>query len=273
MADRSEKITATEKDTGETQRPYEEILESEIVQGLRELRRRTGGLLLSGLSAGLDIGFSLFLMAAMVTAVSGDLPDGVVRILVANAYAAGFVFVVLGRSELFTEHTTLAVFPVLGGHARVRQLARLWALVYCSNVVGAALFAAMAVVIGPALGVIEPAVFGTIAHDLVRHDADVILLSALLAGWMMGLLSWLLSATRDTISQILVVWSITAAIGFGQLHHSILGTVEVLAGYFAGQGTTLADYWHFILWSTLGNALGGVIFVALIKYSHAVRRD
>lgn len=273
MAESNDKVTTSEGEARETQRPYEEILEAEIVQGLRELRRRTTGLLFSGLSAGLDIGFSLFLMAAMMTAVSGDLPDGVVRILVANAYAAGFVFVVLGRSELFTEHTALAVFPVLGGHARVTQLARLWGLVYLSNLVGAALFAVLAVVIGPGLGVIEPAVFGEIAHDLFRHEADVILLSALLAGWMMGLLSWLLSATRDTISQILVVWSITAAIGFGQLHHSILGTVEVLAGFFAGQGTTLADYWHFIVWSTLGNALGGVIFVALIKYSHAVRRD
>lgn len=85
---------------------------------------------------------------------------------------------------------------------------------------------------------------------------------------MMGLLSWLLSAARDTISQVFVVFLVTAAIGFGQLHHSIVGTVEVLAGVFAGQGIDLAHYGHFILWATVGNALGGVIFVALIKYSH-----
>ena len=255
----------------ESQKRYEEILESEISQGLQELNRPADGLILSGLSAGLDIGFSLLLMAAMITAVGGELPSGVVRILVANMYSVGFIFVVLGRSELFTEHTSLAVFPVLGGQAGLLELGRLWGLVYVSNLVGAAAFALLAVRIGPGLGVVEASAFGEIAHSMVDHGAAMIFLSALLAGWMMGLLSWLLSASRETIAQILIVWLVTAAIGFGQLHHSIVGTVEVLSGVFAGLGVTMADYAHFLLWSTLGNAIGGVIFVALIKYSHAVR--
>lgn len=257
----------------DSQKTSGEILTAEIAQGLQELRRNAIGLTLSGLSAGLDIGFSLFLMAAMLTAVGGQLPDGVVRILLANMYAVGFIFVVLGRSELFTEHTSLAVFPVLSGDASVAALARLWSLVYVSNIVGATAFAGLVVVVGPKLGVAEPVAFGEIARNLVEHSWGIIFLSALVAGWMMGLLSWLVSASRETISLILIVWLVTAAIGFGQLHHSILGTVEVLAGVFADQGVTLFDYGHFILWSTLGNALGGVIFVALIKYSHAIRQE
>lgn len=255
----------------DSQKTSGEILTAEIAQGLQELRRNAIGLTLSGLSAGLDIGFSLFLMAAMLTAVGGQLPDGVVHILLANMYAVGFIFVVLGRSELFTEHTSLAVFPVLSGDASVAALARLWSLVYVSNIVGATAFAGLVVVVGPKLGVAEPMAFGEIARNLVEHSWGIIFLSALVAGWMMGLLSWLVSASRETISLILIVWLVTAAIGFGQLHHSILGTVEVLAGVFADQGVTLLDYGHFILWTTFGNALGGVIFVALIKYSHAVR--
>lgn len=256
----------------ESQKPYEAILESEITQGLQELGRPADGLILSGLSAGLDIGFSLLMMAVMLTAVGGEIPDGIVRVLVANMYTVGFIFVVLGRSELFTEHTSLAVFPVLGGQAGVLALARLWGLVFVANLAGAAAFAWLAVRIGPGLGVIDPSAFGVIAHGLVDHTAWVIFLSALLAGWLMGLLSWLLSASRETIAQIVIVWLVTAAIGFGQLHHSIVGTVEVLSGVFAGQGVTLGDYSRFLFWSTLGNAIGGVIFVALIKYSHAVRR-
>ncbi len=85
----------------------------------------------------------------------------------------------------------------------------------------------------------------------------------------MGLLSWLVAAGRDTISQIVVVWLITTAIGFAKLHHVILGTVEVMAGYFAGQGITRFDIGHFLLWATLGNALGGTVFVAFVKYGHA----
>lgn len=258
---------------GTTRKPYSDILSAEIAEGLRELRRSALGLFLSGLSAGLDIGFSVLLMAAMLTAVGDALPNGLVRILLAHVYAVGFILVVLGRSELFTEHTALAVFPVLSGEAGLTSLGRLWGLVYLSNIIGATLFAGLIVIVGPALGVIDPAAFGEIARSLVEHNWWIIFLSGLLAGWMMGLLSWLLSAARDTISQILVVWVVTASIGFGQLHHSILGTVEVLAGVFSRQGVTLANYGHFIIWATVGNALGGVIFVALIKYAHAVRRE
>jgi formate/nitrite transporter FocA (FNT family) len=94
-------------------------------------------------------------------------------------------------------------------------------------------------------------------------------LSAVLAGWLMGLLSWLVAAGRDTISQIVIVWLVTTAIGFAGLHHVILGTVEVLSGAFSGQGINVNDFGRFLLWSTLGNAFGGVFFVALIKYGHA----
>jgi formate-nitrite transporter family protein len=96
----------------------------------------------------------------------------------------------------------------------------------------------------------------------------VILMSGIMAGWLMGLLSWLVAAGRDTISQIVVVWMVTTAIGLGRFHHAIAGSVEVLAGVFAG-GVTFADYAHFLGWATLGNLIGGPIFVALIKYGHA----
>jgi formate/nitrite transporter FocA (FNT family) len=86
---------------------------------------------------------------------------------------------------------------------------------------------------------------------------------------LMGLLSWLVAAGRDTISQIVLVWLITTAIGFAGLHHVVLGTIEVLAGAFAGQEIGPADFGRFLLWATLGNILGGTIFVALIKYGHA----
>lgn len=255
----------------EPKKSYRTILTQQIVEELGQLERPSSGLLLSGLSAGLDVGFSLFLMGVMLTLVQGTLSDPLVRILVANMYSVGFIFVILGRSELFTEHTTLAILPVLSGRATLRALGRLWALVYAANMLGGAAFAALAILIGPALGVIQPWAFESIAHHLVSHPWWVILLSAILAGWLMGLLSWLVTAGRDTISQVFFVWLVTTAIGLGGLHHSVVGTVEVLAGVFAGPRLGLDDYVHFIIWTTLGNALGGIFFVALIKFSHVVR--
>jgi formate/nitrite transporter FocA (FNT family) len=87
----------------------------------------------------------------------------------------------------------------------------------------------------------------------------------------MGLMSWLVAASRDTISQIVLVWLIASVIGLARLHHAVVGSVEVLAGLFAGQGIQAADFGYFLLWTTIGNAVGGGVFVALIKYSYAVR--
>ncbi len=118
------------------------------------------------------------------------------------------------------------------------------------------------------MGIIDNAAFRAIAHPLVDHPAYVIVLSGVLAGWLMGLLSWLVAAGRNTISQIVIVWMITAAIGLAHLHHAILGSVEVLAGVFSSQ-VTLGDFGHFLLWATLGNMIGGPVFVALLKFTHS----
>src|SRR5436305_9637433 len=170
----------------EPQKSYETILEQEIAAGLTELERPAPALLLSGLSAGLDVSLSLLLMAVMKT-LTQDQPRVVSEILVAMMYAAGFLFVILGRSELFTEHTTLAVLPVLDGRASLRQLGRLWGLIYAANLIGATAFAAFAAFTGPRLGVIAPRAFGEIAAGMVDHPGRGILLSGILDGCPLGL--------------------------------------------------------------------------------------
>lgn len=116
-----------EKDQ-EPQRDYQAILDDEIAAGVRQFGRSRSGLALSSLSAGLDIGFGPLLMVVVLTLFAGRESEPVVRLLVANAYAVGFIFVILGRSELFTEHATLAVLPVLDGKASVSALGRMWGL-------------------------------------------------------------------------------------------------------------------------------------------------
>ncbi len=251
-------------------RPYHDMLVEEIISGLGELRRPAIGLLISGLSAGLDIGFGVLLMSAIATEFGERVDPALERLILANLYAVGFIFVVLGRSELFTEHTSLAVFPVLAGRATVAALARLWSLLYVANIAGALLFAAMLAFIGPRLGFATPDAFKRIATPLTAHAWWLLLLSGVVAGWLMGLLAWLVSATRDTLSQIVFVWLVTASIGIARLGHSIAGAVEVGAAMFALKQFDPLTLGGFLLWTTIGNALGGACFVALLKYGHAV---
>ena len=259
---------ATDAPRQEAQKSYHTILEQHVRQAQEELERPAVALLLSGLSAGLDLGFGPFLMAVMPTLTARELPHSVTQILTALAYAVGFIFVVMCRSELFTEQTTSAVLPVLSRRAGVRQLLRLWALVLSSNLVGAALIAAIISQVGPRMGVIEISALQQAAAKLLDHEWWIMLLSAIAAGWLMGLLAWLVIASRDTVSQIIAVTLTTFVIGIAGFHHSIAGTIEVLMAVFANAGPTPGDFGPFLVWSVLGNAVGGAIFVAVLKFGH-----
>ena len=89
--------------------------------------------------------------------------------------------------------------------------------------------------------------------------------ASILAGWPMGLLSWLVAAGRDTISQIVIVWMIASAIGLCGLHHAVLGSTKFWRACLLRCNLTVADYAHFFFWTTLGNGIGGPLFVALLK--------
>jgi formate/nitrite transporter FocA (FNT family) len=253
------------------QKPTRNVLDSLIGSGLHEMKRERSGLLLSGLSAGLDIGFGPLMMGVVLTLSTGGFGDLGTELLLATVYSIGFVFVILGRSELFTEHTTLAVIPVLDGQASPRQLARLWGLVYAGNIIGGTLFTLLAIPLTPGLGVVSTGAFETIALKLVSHELHWLFVAGVFAGWLMGLLAWLVTAAQETMSRLFLIWVVTATIGLLHLPHSIAGNVEVLFGLFTSSAISLSDYLAFLVLATAGNAFGGATFVALLKYGHVVR--
>jgi formate/nitrite transporter FocA (FNT family) len=268
----SEQAEAEAKDEGDDeQKGSTTILAQSIQNAVNEFERSNSGLFLSGLSAGLDIGFGPLLMAVVLTLLGTESPEAFREFALANSYAVGFVFVIIGRSELFTEHTTLAVLPVLDDRASLADLGRLWGVVYAGNIVGGTAFAFLAVTFAPEYGIAETVAFAEIAGGLVDHSAVSLLTGGILAGWLMGLLAWLVIGARETVSRLLLVWLVTLTIGLMHLPHSIAGNVEVLAGLFASDAVGYVDYGRFIVTATVGNAVGGAVFVALLKYGHVVR--
>ena len=251
--------------------PAKEILRSMIEKGEHELDRETDGLFLSSFSAGLDIGFGPLLMGVILTLSIGSYGDLGTELLLASAYSVGFIFVILGRSELFTEHTSLAVMPVIDGRSSLKELGRLWSIVYAGNILGGLIFTGLAVLLMPGLGVINPEAFGTIAYKLVSHQLHWLFIAGIFAGWLMGLLAWLVSSAENTIGRVFFIWMVTATIGILHLPHSIAGNVEVLFGLFTTSSVTLIDYLSFLSLATLGNAFGGAIFVGIMKYGHIIR--
>lgn len=245
-----------------------QILDEQIETSLHEFNRSNLGLFISSFAGGMEVGFSVLLMGTVFTMFSAKISPEVMHILLSFCYPIGFIFVIIGRSELFTEHTALAVLPVLNGSVGLKSLLTLWGLVYAGNLVGGYLFSLLISQIGIMNGFIYDEAFLHLANELTHHKWYNILFSALVAGWMMGLLGWLLTSSQETISRIVVIILVTATIGLAGLHHCIVGSIEVFSGMIVHQDVHLYHYIHFLVWATLGNILGGVVFVALLKFGH-----
>ncbi len=248
-------------------RSYEDILHSQIKEGEKQLDRKGKGLFFSSLSAGLDIGFGPFLMAAVLTFASGVYSEASIDFLLAALYPVGFIFVVISRTDLYTELDARAVFPVLNNLSSLSRLIRLWAYVIIGNLIGGFLFSAMAVYIGIQYGIVEPQAFAHLANVYTERTTWQLFMGAIFAGWLMGLVAWLVVAARTTISAIFFVWLCTFTIALLHLPHSIAGNVEVAMGLFVDPAVSIFDYGRFLIASLIGNAIGAIIFAAILKFA------
>lgn len=181
-------------------------------------------------------------------------------------YPIGFIMVILGQSILFTEQTSLLTLPVLNKKRQFSSLIKLWSLVIFGNLVGGWIISFIIVWIGPELHIFDLETVEKIAVHVTDYPALTIFASAILAGWLMGLLSWLIAASKDTLSRIVIVFMITTILAFIGLHHSIVGNIEVFSGLISSTKIGWSDYLSFQGIALLGNAIGGAFFVALLKY-------
>ncbi|WP_211226739.1 formate/nitrite transporter family protein [Algoriphagus vanfongensis] len=262
--DREIQSSKNEKKDGT--KTHGEILRDQITDALETYDKSSSSILLSSLTAGMEIGFSYLLLCSLFFFLEGKVEEDSIFKMISLVYPLGFILVVLGQSILFTEQTALLTLPVLNKKRSLSSMLRLWGLVVSGNLLGGYFIGLLLIWLGPRLGIFDLRVIETIALHVIDAKVPVILVSALLAGWLMGLLSWLLASFRDTISQIVVIFLITSVLSFTSLHHSIIGNIEVFAGTITSDQIGIGDYLTFQSTALIGNALGGAIFVALLKY-------
>jgi formate/nitrite transporter FocA (FNT family) len=235
-------------------------------EGQEELLRPAAALVWSAVAAGLSMGFSLVGEGVLHAA----LPDAPWRPVVAKlGYSLGFLFVVLGRQQLFTENTLLVILPFLArpGLGPLRRVARVWALVLAGNLAGALAFAASlryGDVVSPELH----RAFSEIGHRALAPGPAGVLVRAVYGGWLIALMVWLLPAARS--ARFFVIVAVTWLVGAGEFSHSIAGSIEVLFLAVTGQvgiGTFLGG---FLLPALVGNSVGGVALVAALNHAQVV---
>jgi len=235
-------------------------------EGQDELERSTAALAWSGLAAGLSMGFSLLGQGVL----RAHLPDASWSPLVYNlGYSLGYLVVILGRQQLFTENTLTVILPLLqkrdGG--TLRNVARLWVTVLLANLTGAWLFALVA----NGTNAFDPDLqraFVVLGEEAIRAGFATTLLRAIFAGWLVALIVWLGPFAQS--GRIWVVVIITWLIGAAGLAHVIAGSVETMFLAFHGTISWLDCVSGFILPALIGNIIGGVALVAALNHAQVV---
>lgn len=83
---------------------------------------------------------------------------------------------------------------------------------------------------------------------------------------MIALVAWMVTASRWTIGQVVMIWLLTFIVGIGRFAHCIVTSSEILAAVVSGP-VAPAIYLHWLLFATLGNIAGGVVIVSLLNYA------
>lgn len=242
------------------------VYEAIRLEGEDELVRPFSALAWSGLAAGLSIGFSL-LAEAFLTA---HLPDAPWRPLITRSgYCLGFLIVILGRQQLFTENTLTVILPLLM-HKDAKtflRVARLWTIVLTANLVGTAIFG----LVIARIAIFEPEIQKSIGDIAATHwglGFGTIVLRAIFAGWLIALMVWMLPGADS--SRVAIIIIVTYIIGIGSLSHVIAGSTNVFYLVFSGHISIWGYFTNFLAPTLLGNILGGVSLVAALAHGQVI---
>lgn len=245
---------------------YTEILSRVIHEGEEIFKIKKRAMFLSAGIGGLEIGFSYVLICTLFFLLKGSVDETTIFRLFGLVYPLGFILVVLGKSALFTEQTSVLALPVLNGQRTIWELLQIWGIVILGNVLGGIVFVFFIAALASELGLFNEETMISIGSHVIEHSYWVLFVSAIFAGWLMGLLTWLLNSTVQVLTRILIVTLITGTIGFLGFHHSIVGNIEVFGAFLFADDITLSDYLMFLLITLSGNGIGGAIVVGLFKY-------
>jgi formate/nitrite transporter FocA (FNT family) len=248
-----------------SRRTAAQIFADAVEVGEEELKRSSPGLMFSGLAAGLGMGLS-GLGSAVVVATVGHSQSGL--LLAALLYPLGFIAVIVGRAQLFTENTLFPVILVLDRRRHLLNTVRLWTVVFIANVGGALLFAVLMVV----AHTLSPSLRDSLEY-LGAHAAagswGGLFWKGIAGGWIIALVAWLVTASRDTTAQVALIWFATFVIGAAHLAHCIAGSGEILSAVLGGH-LSVGTFFYWLSAATLGNAVGGVVMVSLLNYGQVV---
>jgi formate/nitrite transporter FocA (FNT family) len=239
-------------------------------EGRRRLARPVLELCATALVGGFDVAFGVVAFALTAAAIGASRPE-LAHLAGALAFGIGFVFVVVGKSELFTENFLV---PIAGLERRSRaswlKLGELWTGTLLLNLVGGTALALL---------ITSKGVLPRTSHDelvrlaerLTSHSAMAELLSAVVAGALMTLMTWFVEGAAETSGvRIVMSWIVGALIALGTFNHAIVSTIELVFGMRYGAGVTVGELFSNLGLAVAGNFVGGLLLVTFARSAQAL---
>ena len=253
------------------ERPSAQDIYEQVASNARqELGRSSVSLAISGLAGGVFMGLSALGNAVVLALLTsgGVTPSPSAQFIAKMFYPLGFIAVILGRSQLFTENTLYPVALVLAEKNHFWKTMKLWAVVLPFNVIGALLFATLAVRTTALPG---PAVHSLVqlGLDAMHHPAATVFWSGVMGGWIIATVAWLVSGSHSITGSVLIIWMLTFVVGLANFAHCIASAGELFSAILAG-GAPWISFPHWFVPAVGGNICGGVGMVTLLEYGQVV---
>jgi formate/nitrite transporter FocA (FNT family) len=241
----------------------------EVVRRLgdEEMERPATSLWWSGIAAGVSMSFSLLAESAL----EAHLPEASWKHLVTSmGYTVGFLMVILGRQQLFTESTITVVLPVLKDFTRsnVFKMARLWAIVLAANLIGT-LFAAVFWRLMPAMPAEYYPAALKISSTLTRLTWLETLLGGVGSGFIIASMVWMIPTAEG--SKFAVIALMTYLIAVAGFTHIVAGSMEAYILVLFGEWEWWRAITAFIVPTLIGNIIGGTALFAAISYAQVMK--
>ncbi|WP_299695122.1 formate/nitrite transporter family protein [uncultured Tateyamaria sp.] len=239
------------------------IFEAIRRNGEEELERPDRALWFSGIAAGILISFSVLGEALL----RSSLPDADWRYVVENmGYTLGFMLVILGRMQLFTENTITTVAPVLVERSRacLVRTVQLWSIVLVANVVGAFAVATF-FAYGPVLSADVAAAFGDLSRHATGMPAMEGLMRGIPAGVLIAALVWMMPTANG--NAVALIFLFTWLIALGDFTHIVAGSVEMAYLMVQGELGLGQAVFGFFLPVLAGNIIGGTVIFTLLAWA------
>lgn len=269
MADHQTNLTPHEEEQVDAHAPPPSKVVHAAVskQGDDELDRPVGSLFWSAVAAGISIMASLWVSGALHAALpEAPWQDPVVAL----GYPVGFLIVVLGRMQLFTEQTLVAILPLARETTarNLRRVTRLWIVVLAGNLVGTGCASALAAYAPVQPTYVFEGMLG-VARKLQEHSVAETFFLAIPAGFIMAAVAWVHSAEDNIGFPIVLV--LTLAIGVAGFAHVVVGAAEAWLLLWAGEASLGWVLASFVAPALLGNVVGGTGLFAVLAHAQVSR--